>query len=239
MIAPVLPPGLDTPALVIDLDIVERNARRLGDALADRGIALRPHVKTHKSVGARADPARCRRARASPSAPSARPRSSPTAGIDDIFIAYPIWADGPKAARLRALHERAGCGWPSGSTRSTARERLAAAVARLAAPLRVLLELDPGNRRTGAPAEAAGEIAGAARRLGLEVRRRLHPRRPRATGPAGPSRPAPTRSRRSPSGASRASRSRASSPSSQRRLDAHRSSRPRSRPSTRCAPGPT
>ena len=47
---PHLPAGIDTPAVVIDLDIVERNARRLGDALASRGIALRPHAKTHKSV---------------------------------------------------------------------------------------------------------------------------------------------------------------------------------------------
>jgi D-serine deaminase-like pyridoxal phosphate-dependent protein len=48
--APDLPAGLDTPAIVIDVDIVERNARRLGDALAKRDIALRPHAKTHKSL---------------------------------------------------------------------------------------------------------------------------------------------------------------------------------------------
>lgn len=50
LVAPRLPAGLDTPAVVIDLDIVERNAHRLGEALAARGIALRPHAKTHKSV---------------------------------------------------------------------------------------------------------------------------------------------------------------------------------------------
>ena len=44
------PDGLDTPALVIDLDVVERNAARLARRLAGRGIALRPHAKTHKSV---------------------------------------------------------------------------------------------------------------------------------------------------------------------------------------------
>jgi len=47
---PVLPAGLDTPALIIDIGIVEANARRLGDQLRDRGVALRPHTKTHKSV---------------------------------------------------------------------------------------------------------------------------------------------------------------------------------------------
>ena len=32
VVAPVLPPGLDTPALVVDLDVVEANARRLAGA---------------------------------------------------------------------------------------------------------------------------------------------------------------------------------------------------------------
>ena len=48
---PFLPPGLDTPALVVDLDIAEANTRRLIEYLAPRGIALRPHAKTHKSIG--------------------------------------------------------------------------------------------------------------------------------------------------------------------------------------------
>jgi D-serine deaminase-like pyridoxal phosphate-dependent protein len=39
---------LDTPAVVIDLDIVEANIRRAQDHLARFGIANRPHIKTHK-----------------------------------------------------------------------------------------------------------------------------------------------------------------------------------------------
>jgi D-serine deaminase-like pyridoxal phosphate-dependent protein len=39
---------LDTPAVVIDLDIVEANIRRAQDHLARFGIANRPHTKTHK-----------------------------------------------------------------------------------------------------------------------------------------------------------------------------------------------
>ena len=41
------------------------------------------------------------------------------AGIDDIFIAYPVWADGPKADRLREPPRPAPLA--SGSTRSPAR----------------------------------------------------------------------------------------------------------------------
>jgi D-serine deaminase-like pyridoxal phosphate-dependent protein len=46
---------LDTPALVIDLDIMERNLRRVADYTKSHGLRLRPHTKTHKvpAVGRR------------------------------------------------------------------------------------------------------------------------------------------------------------------------------------------
>jgi D-serine deaminase-like pyridoxal phosphate-dependent protein len=39
---------LDTPALVIDLDIMERNLQRTAAYASERGLRLRPHTKTHK-----------------------------------------------------------------------------------------------------------------------------------------------------------------------------------------------
>jgi D-serine deaminase-like pyridoxal phosphate-dependent protein len=39
---------LDTPAVTIDLDIVERNIRRVQGDLDRLGLANRPHIKTHK-----------------------------------------------------------------------------------------------------------------------------------------------------------------------------------------------
>ena len=41
---------IDTPRLVVDLDIMERNLRRVADYAAEHGLRLRPHTKTHKSV---------------------------------------------------------------------------------------------------------------------------------------------------------------------------------------------
>jgi D-serine deaminase-like pyridoxal phosphate-dependent protein len=41
-------PALDTPAVTIDLDIMEANIRRVQQHLARHGIANRPHIKTHK-----------------------------------------------------------------------------------------------------------------------------------------------------------------------------------------------
>src|SRR5882724_11293279 len=39
---------LDTPAVTVRLDVVDRNIRRVHEHLARHGIANRPHVKTHK-----------------------------------------------------------------------------------------------------------------------------------------------------------------------------------------------
>ena len=39
---------LDTPALCLDADRLERNIARMSDYLRDKPVALRPHTKTHK-----------------------------------------------------------------------------------------------------------------------------------------------------------------------------------------------
>ena len=39
-----------TPALLIDLPTVERNVRKMADYVRSRGLDLRPHIKTHKSL---------------------------------------------------------------------------------------------------------------------------------------------------------------------------------------------
>ncbi|MFK9093864.1 alanine racemase [Bacillus salipaludis] len=39
-----------TPAVIVDLDTVERNIERMANKLSKFGIAHRPHIKTHKTV---------------------------------------------------------------------------------------------------------------------------------------------------------------------------------------------
>ena len=41
---------LITPALVLDLDAMERNIATMAAYAAEQGVAFRPHAKTHKSV---------------------------------------------------------------------------------------------------------------------------------------------------------------------------------------------
>jgi D-serine deaminase-like pyridoxal phosphate-dependent protein len=42
--------AIDTPALVIDLDAMERNLARMADFARAKGLKLRPHAKMHKSA---------------------------------------------------------------------------------------------------------------------------------------------------------------------------------------------
>src|SRR2546423_15105504 len=40
---------IDTPALLVNLDVMECNLQRVGAYVEEHGLRLRPHTKTHKS----------------------------------------------------------------------------------------------------------------------------------------------------------------------------------------------
>jgi len=167
-VAPRLPPGLDTPALVIDLDVVDWNARRMQAAMDAAGIALRPHTKTHKSVALAKLQVEAG-AKGITVGTLGEAEVMADGGLDDIFVAYPVWAAGPKAERVRALHGREGLRLTVGVDSIDGARRLAAAVRGSARPLRVLVEVDPGNHRTGVVPTDAGRLAREAAVLGLHV----------------------------------------------------------------------
>jgi D-serine deaminase-like pyridoxal phosphate-dependent protein len=153
---------------VIDLDIVERNARRVAAAVAERGIKLRPHTKTHKSV-ALAKLQMDAGANGITVGTLGEAEVMADGGLTDIFLAYPLWAAGPKADRLRALAEQPALAFAVGADSVAGVEQLAAAMKGSPARLRVLIEIDPNYGRTGAEPDVAAEIARAAVEAGLEV----------------------------------------------------------------------
>ena len=161
-----LPAGLETPALVIDIGRVRASIDRLQGTLAARGMALRPHVKTHKSarIGQLQLDAG---ARGLTVGTLGEAEVFAAAGVRDLFLAYPIWAEGPKAGRLRDLHDAIDL--VVGIDSAGGAERLAAAVRGAGRPLRVLVEIDPGQHRSGVAPEFAVEVAEAARTAGLVV----------------------------------------------------------------------
>ncbi len=166
---PALPAEIDTPAVVLDVARLDANIARLQDALDARGIALRPHAKTHKSVEV-ARRQLAAGARGITVGTIGEAEVFAAAGIDDTFLAYPVWAGGvSKAARLRALHE-ASDAFRVGIDSVAGARALGRAVAGTGGWLTVLVEIDPGNHRTGlaSPAEAV-EVARAAADAGLRV----------------------------------------------------------------------
>ena len=166
---PALPTGLDTPRVVVDLARVAANIARLQSAMDARGIAVRPHAKTHKSIAV-ARMQLAAGARGITVGTLGEAEVFAAAGLDDLFLAYPVWAAGPKATRLRAVHE-AVRRFAVGVDSAGGVDALASAVRGSTRPLEVLVEIDPGNHRTGvASPVAALDIARAARTAGLSVR---------------------------------------------------------------------
>ena len=82
-------PTLPTPALLLDRDVLQRNIDRMAEKASALGVALRPHIKTHKCF----EIARLQRdqgARGITVATLAEARAFAAAGFDDITHAYPL-----------------------------------------------------------------------------------------------------------------------------------------------------
>src|SRR4051812_44395062 len=139
----------------------------MATAVAERGVALRPHVKTHKSV--RLAQIQVAAGAQGVTVGTLGEAEAMVAGlVDDVFIAYPLWASGDKVERLRSLHDRARQ-QSVGVDSAEGAARLAEAVRGSRRRLRVLIEVDPGNGRTGVLPKAVTELARAAGDAGLEV----------------------------------------------------------------------
>lgn len=148
---------LDTPALLIDLDLMEANIAALMGRLRPSGVRVRPHLKTAKSP----EIARIL-AEAGASgfcvAKLGEAEVMAAAGIDDLLITSEI-AGAPKLRRLAALHEAHPRVRVVVDSLEGAR-MLSDALAGTSAPLEVLIELDVGQRRCGvAPGEPARALA--------------------------------------------------------------------------------
>jgi D-serine deaminase-like pyridoxal phosphate-dependent protein len=146
-----------TPALLIDVAALERNLERMAAHARAREIALRPHTKTHKS------PLLARRqvelgAVGVCAAKISEAEVMVDGGVDAVLITSPV-ATRDKVARLIALARR------SGNLQivvdNVAGARLLSEAARAAGvTVGVLIDLDPGMRRTGiAPGAPALALA--------------------------------------------------------------------------------
>lgn len=162
--------SLDTPALLLDLGALTRNIERMAAFAKARGVGLRPHVKTHKSV----EIARRQVAAGAIGVSCVTLGEAEVmvkAGIPDVLITSPAVTPS-KIARVVKLARLAG---PGGMMVVVDDPRnaadLAAATLGLPHPLEVLVDYGAGYNRTGAATEA--QVLELARRIAAEPRLKL------------------------------------------------------------------
>jgi 3-hydroxy-D-aspartate aldolase len=150
--------SLNTPVLVVDLDILQANIARMAAFARASGLALRPHAKTHKSnhisrlqVEAGAAGICCAKIGEAEAIANG-------GGVDSILITSPVVT--PQAIeRLIRLNAKLGdlrvvVDHPDNAA------ALAHAAAGAGKALKVLVDVDPGLRRTGVSSpEAAVALA--------------------------------------------------------------------------------
>jgi D-serine deaminase-like pyridoxal phosphate-dependent protein len=136
---------LDTPALIVDLDVMERNLATMAEYCRQHNLRLRPHTKTHKI------PELARKQIESGASGITVAKLSEAevmldAGLTDLLIAYPIV--GPtKAQRLAGIAERANVTVSLDS--EEAARGISAAMSERGTSVGILVELDVGFGRCG------------------------------------------------------------------------------------------
>ena len=141
---------LNTPVLVLDRDTLGRNVQKMAAFAKRSGVALRPHAKSHKSLAI----ARMQLDAGAVGLCCAKLGEAEvlaSGGIPSILITSPV-VSAPAIERLIALNGRV-------SDLVVCVDNPANAVALAAAvrerPLKVIIDVDPGIRRTGVGSVAA------------------------------------------------------------------------------------
>ncbi|HEY4892897.1 MAG TPA: alanine racemase, partial [Reyranella sp.] len=138
--------SLNTPALVLDLDMLDRNIAEMASFAEAHKVKLRPHSKTHKS----ADIAR-RQIKAGAlgvcCAKLGEAEALAEAGVGQLHITSPVVT--PQAiTRLIELNGKAADLMVVVDNAANV-DALAAATAKAGKPLTVVVDIDPGMHRTG------------------------------------------------------------------------------------------
>jgi D-serine deaminase-like pyridoxal phosphate-dependent protein len=148
--------AIDTPALVVDLDALERNLDLMANAIRGAGVLLRPHAKSHKC------PEIARRQIERDAVGICCQKVSEAeafidAGIRDVLVTNEI-VGAAKQARLAQLARRATIGVLADDAANVVELSTAATTA--GATLDVLVEIDVGAHRCGVqPGDAAARLA--------------------------------------------------------------------------------
>lgn len=150
-----LPLPVETPALLVDVERLERNLARMAAYTASHGLALRPHAKTHKAtqVGA----AQLRHGAVGLTCATTREMEVMSAVAGDLLFAYPP-VGRARAERLVALPRSVRVSVALDSAEAV--NEIATAARAHGREVGVLVEVDVGMRRVGVrDAESAVALA--------------------------------------------------------------------------------
>ncbi len=158
---------LPTPAVVVELEQVEKNLKEMVEQNEKNGIHVRPHIKPHKSV----EIAKLQQALGAKGITCAKLGEAEVmaeAGLKDILIAYPLIGE-DKMERLEKLMDIADIITIVNSTAGA--NQLSKAGERKNRKVKVLIEIDGGISRGGKkPFEPALKFADSIRELsGIEI----------------------------------------------------------------------
>jgi D-serine deaminase-like pyridoxal phosphate-dependent protein len=131
---------LPTPALVLDLDVLEANLSRMAQRADRLGVALRPHLKTHKCIEI-AERQRALGARGVTVSTLAEARAFVAHGFDDLTWAFPVILS--RLDEVRTLASAATLRIVVDSHEAVD------ALIRLDVPLHVWIKVDCGYHRAG------------------------------------------------------------------------------------------
>lgn len=137
--------AVDTPALVLDLDVLDRNLKRMADTAGRAGVRLRPHAKAHKcSMIARKQMALgavgvcCQKV--------SEAEAMVEGGVPDVLVTYEVVGE-PKVRRLAALARHARVAAIADHPDQVAAYSRAAGEFGVTLP--VMVDLHAGGPRTG------------------------------------------------------------------------------------------
>ena len=143
---------LDTPALCVDLDVLEKNIRDLQNACDQLEIGLRVHTKTHKTPAI----ARLQIAAGAIGIVSQKlgeAEAMADGGIQDILIPYNIVGQ-PKLARLTRLIQSGKSTITVAADSAATVDGLSQAATAAGCRIRVIVEMDTGGGRVGTQSPA-------------------------------------------------------------------------------------
>ena len=148
--------ALDTPALLVDYQVLTANLASLQESAEAAGLEVRPHIKAHKTPEIAQMQIRAGAAGVT-AAKIGEAEVMATAGLEDIFIANCLIGE-TKMKRLVALARRVPRLSLAVESLESARQ-LSAAFAQAGLTLEILLEIDNGAQRCGLLPENAVAFA--------------------------------------------------------------------------------